>query len=121
MKILLVDDDPQIRKIAQICLQKVGGWEVSIARSGSEALNLAQTESPDIILLDIMMPGMDGPTTLLCLRQIECTKEVPIIFFTANARSSDSGAYEGLGALGVIGKPFDPMTLHKEIQELIAI
>lgn len=119
-KVLLVDDDPRIRKIAQISLQGVGGWNVSVVSSGFEAIEAAKADRPDVILLDVMMPEMDGPTTLAKLREIEEVADIPVIFFTAKVQKQEVDSYLALGAAGIISKPFDPMKLPAEISEIIA-
>lgn len=117
-KVLLVDDDPNIRIIAEITLTDIGNWEVVAASCGLDAIEKAQAEKPDLILLDVMMPGMDGPTTLSKLR--ECMNPMPpVIFLTAKVQSTEVALYQQLGAAGVIRKPFDPVTLPDEIMALV--
>ncbi|QRK08480.1 response regulator [Archangium violaceum] len=118
-KVLLVDDEDDIRTIGHLSLSRVGGWQTVLAASGAEALTKAATEQPDLILLDVMMPGMDGPTTLGQLRAQESTAKTPVIFMTANIQKQEVARYLELGAVGVIGKPFDPMTLPAEIKRLL--
>jgi CheY-like chemotaxis protein len=118
-KVLLVDDEDDIRTIGQLSLSRVGGWQTVLAASGSEAVARAATERPDLILLDVMMPGMDGPTTFGQLRAQEATAKTPIIFMTAKIQKQEVARYLELGAVGVIGKPFDPMTLPAEIKRLL--
>lgn len=118
-KVLLVDDDPRIRKIAQISLEGVGGWQVSLVASGFEAIEVALKEHPDVILLDVMMPEMDGPTTLSKIREKEEIANIPVIFFTAKVQKQELDSYLALGAAGIISKPFDPMKLPQEIKEIV--
>ncbi|QDE93786.1 hypothetical protein BHS06_35075 [Myxococcus xanthus] len=118
-KVMLVDDEDDIRTIGNLSLSRVGGWQTVLAASGAEALEKARTEKPDLILLDVMMPGMDGPTTFGRLRAEESTAHTPIIFMTAKIQKQEVARYLELGALGVIGKPFDPMTLPQEIRKLV--
>ena len=118
-KVLLVDDDPRIRKIAQISLQGVGKWNVRAVSSGFEALEAAASERPDVILLDVMMPEMDGPTTLARLRENAELASIPVIFFTAKVQKQEVDSYLALGAAGIISKPFDPMKLPSEIVEIL--
>ncbi|MBC7999057.1 MAG: response regulator [Leptolyngbya sp.] len=118
-KVLLVDDDQHIRRICQVCLTKMGNWQVALAQSGYEGLDLARQDKPDVILLDVMMPGMDGPTTLLKLQEDPNLKDVPVILMTAKVQPQEVEQYTRLGATGVISKPFDPMTLTAEIQRLV--
>jgi two-component system OmpR family response regulator len=118
-KVLLIDDEPHIRKIGQISLARVGGYEVLLAASGPEGLALAVSARPDVILLDVMMAGMDGPMTLAELRARPETAHIPVLFMTASAQGSEISRYRSLGAAGVIGKPFDPMTLPAQIAALV--
>jgi two-component system, OmpR family, response regulator len=118
-KVLLVDDEDDIRTIGQVSLSRVGGWQTVLASSGADALTKAAAERPDLILLDVMMPGMDGPTTLARLRAQEATAATPVIFMTAKIQKQEVARYLELGAAGVIGKPFDPMTLPAEIKKLL--
>ena len=118
-KVLLVDDEDDIRTIGQLALARVGGWQCALAPNGQVAVELAQTFRPDLVLLDVMMPGMDGPTTFEALRALEPTRSVPIIFMTAKVQKHEVARYLELGALGVISKPFDPMRLPVEIRRLV--
>ncbi len=117
-KVMLVDDDANIRIIAEIALADVGNWQVVLADSGASAIETAQREKPDLILLDVMMPGMDGPTTMVKLQ--ECLDPMPpVIFLTAKVQSTEVEHYQSLGAAGVIRKPFDPITLPDEIRAVL--
>jgi two-component system, OmpR family, response regulator len=118
-KVLLVDDDNDLRRIAQISLKRVGKWTVLLASSGAEALKIATEQNPDVILLDVMMPGMDGPTTLSELRRNRGTASIPIIFLTAKVQTHEVDDYIDMGAIGVITKPFDPMLLPEEIVQML--
>jgi CheY-like chemotaxis protein len=118
-KILLVDDDASIRRIAQITLSNVGKFQVMMASSGTEAIELATEERPDVVLLDVMMPGMDGPTTLAKLRSIPQLFDLPVIFMTARVQTHEIERLSILGATGVITKPFDPMQLSDQIQTIL--
>ncbi len=117
--ILLVDDDPDLLRVAQLSLRNVGHWNVQLARSGCEALAVARQSRPDLIVLDIMMPGMDGPQTLAALRQEPGCEQIPVIFLTAKVQPQDFHKYIKMGAVGVLIKPFDPMTLPDEIRQLL--
>ena len=119
-KVLLVDDEPDIRRIAQLSLQRVGRWEVVLASRGAEALELAAREQPDVILLDVMMPVDDGPTTLARLREQPSTAAIPVIFMTAKVLQHEVQRLLELGAAGVIPKPFDPMTLPADVRRVLA-
>jgi CheY-like chemotaxis protein len=119
-KILIVDDDEDIRTVSEVVARRVGQWEVVLAASGEEALERASAEQPDVILLDVMMPGMDGPATLERLRDDPATSSIPVIFLTAKAQSHEVERYMALGADGVIVKPFEAMTLPDEIRRIVA-
>jgi two-component system OmpR family response regulator len=120
-KVLLVDDEEDIRTVGNLSLSRVGGWKTVLAASGTEAVQCAAEERPDLILLDVMMPGMDGPTTFGRLRAQEVTAHTPIIFMTAKIQKQEVTRYLELGAAGVISKPFDPMTLPSEIRKLLPV
>lgn len=116
-KILYVEDEPDIRTIAQIALQDIGQFEVITCSSGKEALEQAEEFCPDLLLLDVMMPDMDGPTTLKELRKKSSLATTPVIFMTAKAQTNEIKEYLALGVLDVIIKPFDPMLLAQTLQE----
>ncbi len=118
-KVLLVDDDDDIRTIGEMALHDVGGLDVVLASGGEEALLLARTEQPDVILLDVMMPQMDGLTTLRRLRQQPSTAKLPVVFVTAKVQHHEVQRYLELGAIGVIRKPFDPMGLPDELRAIV--
>jgi CheY-like chemotaxis protein len=118
-KVLMIDDEPDIRQVGQMSLKAVGKWQVVLAKSGPEGVELAAKEKPDVILLDVMMPGTDGPTTLSHLRAQDSTRAIPVIFMTAKVQKHEVEQYLQLGAVGVISKPFDPMTLPKEIRKIV--
>ncbi|MCW8915955.1 MAG: response regulator [Magnetovibrio sp.] len=117
-KILYVEDDPDIQVVAQMALETVGGYTLCVCSSGQEALDQAEAFAPDMILLDVMMPEMDGPTTLGNLRKMDSLSVTPAIFMTAKVMPSDVERYKELGAVDVIAKPFDPMSLATRIQEI---
>jgi CheY-like chemotaxis protein len=114
-RILFVDDEANVRKVVKICLESLVGWEVLLATSGQEGLTGAETEKPDAILLDGMMPGMDGVTFLKRLQSNPAIQSIPVVFLTAKAGLTEPHRYRALGASGAIAKPFDPMTLAAEI------
>ncbi|MFO0589570.1 MAG: response regulator [Polyangiaceae bacterium] len=118
-KIMMVDDEPHIRRIGELSLRGVGRWTVVLAGSGREAVEMARREQSDVILLDVMMPGMDGPATLAELREVRETAAIPVIFLTAKAQRHEVERYRMLGAAGVLTKPFDPMTLPDEVRSII--
>lgn len=116
--VLYVEDDPDIQTVAQMALEMVGGFTLRTCSSGSEALLAAAGCQPDLLLLDVMMPGMDGPTTLAELRKLANTATTPVIFMTAKVQASEVAHYRSLGAIGVIAKPFDPMQLPVQVRAL---
>lgn len=118
-RVLVVDDDPLLREVAKAALEMVGGWSVLTAGSGSEAQTVASTEQPDALLLDVMMPGMDGPSTVQALQEDSSTRDIPVIFLTAKVGGQGSEDWAGLPVIGVIPKPFDPMTLPTEVARLL--
>ncbi len=117
-KVLIVDDEDDIRVIAEISLRNVGGLETVVASSGTDGISRARDEQPDLILLDVMMPGMDGMQTLEQLRADETTASIPVIFMTARVQKHESDAYLDLGAIGVLAKPFNPMELAGDVREI---
>jgi CheY-like chemotaxis protein len=116
-RLLLVDDDDDIRAIARISLERIGGWEVVAAASADEAEAAAREAAPDVVLLDVMMPDVDGPATLERLRPL--IGGATIVFLTAKTQASDLDRLRALGAAGVIAKPFDPMALPGEVAGLV--
>jgi len=120
IRVLFVDDDANIRTVAQIGLEGLTDWDIELATSGYEALVLASNRVPDLILLDVMMPGLDGKETLAKLQEIPQMSTVPVIFITAKVQSHEIQQYMSLGAAGVITKPFDPMSLPEQIGAILA-
>ena len=118
-RILIVDDEDDIREVAQMSLEMVAGWEVVPARSGDEGVRLAAEHRPDAILLDVMMPGMDGPATAERLRDRPETAAIPVILLTAKVQPADRRRLEALGVAGVLAKPFDPMELANQVSALL--
>ncbi len=114
-RMLVIDDEDDIREVAQVSLEMVGGWEVLTARSGREGIDRARADQPDAILLDVMMPEMDGPTTWQKLQEEEATRHIPVILLTAKVQAADQRRFASLGVNGVITKPFDPLQLSKEV------
>lgn len=117
-RILHIEDEPDIQEVAKMTLEAVGGFTVETCSSGQEALEKAPIFLPDLILLDVMMPGLDGPTTLHKLRKLPETASTPIIFMTAKAQAGDIEGLKEIGAIDVITKPFDPMALSDQIREI---
>ena len=114
-RILLVEDDPDIQTVTSLALGSFGGYTVEVCSSAQQALDSAAAFAPDLILLDVMMPGMDGIHTLEALRQIPETSVTPVIFLTARVQPHDVARYKELGSLAVIRKPFEPTTLVETI------
>jgi len=119
VKVLLVDDEADIRRIAALSLSAVGGMEVVQASGGSDGIRMAREGRPDVILLDMMMPGLDGLATFQALRSTPDTSTIPVIFLTAKVMSAEVDRLRGLGARGVLIKPFDPMALPHLLRELL--
>jgi CheY-like chemotaxis protein len=118
-RVLLIDDEEDIRTIARMSLRRVGGWAVVAAASGPEGIAEARRAPPDLILIDVMMPGCDGPMTLRMLRDDPELSSIPIIFVTAKAQRREIEELLLLGAQGVIVKPFDPMLLPDQIRRIV--
>ena len=117
--VLIIDDESDIREVAQLGLELIGGWQVATASGGFEGLAQASADRPDAILLDVMMPDIDGPETLRLLRADPATETVPVVFLTARRQVADVEWLEGLGASGVIPKPFDPVTLADDLTKVL--
>ncbi|SOE17127.1 response regulator receiver domain-containing protein [Hoeflea halophila] len=118
LKVLYVDDEDDIREIAVMALEFDPGFSVRSCNCGSEALAIAADWLPDLILLDVMMPGMDGPEALQRLRQSAETVSIPVVFTTARTQPEDLAKFMSLGAAGVISKPFEPMSLAEQARDL---
>jgi len=118
--ILLVDDDANIRKLAKMSLEKVGGYQVATAASGQEALDMLNVARPDVIVLDIMMPGLDGATILSRLKESVEHASIPVILMTAKVQCQEMDELLARGAVGVIIKPFDPLRLPEEIEQMLS-
>ncbi|MDX2212890.1 MAG: response regulator [Oculatellaceae cyanobacterium bins.114] len=117
-RILFVEDDPDIQVIAKLALQSVGKFTVEICNSGREAISVAPVFAPDLIVLDVMLPEFDGLETFQALRDIPKIARTPVIFLTAKVQAHEIKQYRQMGALDVIAKPFDPMTLAAQIYDL---
>ena len=117
-RILMVEDEPDIQAIARLALEAVGGFTVAVCGSGSEALASGPAFQPDLVLLDVMMPGLDGPGTLQAMRQTPEMAAVPVVFMTAKVQPQEIATLRSLGALDVIAKPFDPLTLPSTIRNI---
>ncbi|HEV7573591.1 MAG TPA: response regulator [Thermoanaerobaculia bacterium] len=117
-QILIIDDENDIQEVARLSLQLTENWNVIGANGGAAGTLLALSSDPDAILLDVMMPDMDGPTTLRVLQHQGST--IPVIFLTAKVQPVDRQKFMQLGVRGIISKPFDPLTLGKQIREMLA-
>lgn len=118
-RVLIVDDEPDIREVARMSLETVAGWTVLVADDGRVAAEIARSERPDAVLLDVMMPGIDGPATLALMREHCPADDLPAIFLTAKAGAFGPDRLAELDAQGAIAKPFDPMSLHLQISSTL--
>jgi CheY-like chemotaxis protein len=118
-KVLIIDDEDDIREVAALSLESVAGWEVITASSGAHGLTRAAAEQPDAILLDVMMPGMDGPTTVGELRKNPATAAIPVLLLTAKVQATDQRRFADLGVKAVLFKPFDPLELSNQIASVL--
>ena len=117
--VLLIDDEDDIREITALSLEKVAGWHISSASSGPAGIELAKSGRPDVILLDVMMPEQDGPATLQLLQNDDSTAGIPVIFLTAKIQSKELERLQEMGSVGVLAKPFDPLTLASEVRRIL--
>ena len=117
-RILYVEDEPDIQSVAKLALEMIGGYQVQVCINGLEALDQVSDFDPSLILLDVMMPGLDGPSTLQRLRADSNTSHIPVIFLTAKVQAAEVKSYQEMGALDVIVKPFDPMTLAAQVKKI---
>lgn len=117
-RVMCVEDDPDIRVVVKFALEKVGGLKVLVCGSGQEAIDHGPAFAPDFILLDAMMPDMDGPATLKALRNIPALAKVPVAFMTAKIQPSEIAGFKALGAVDVIAKPFDARTLAGTVKSI---
>ena len=114
-RILIIDDEDDIRLVAAMSLETVAGWDVVEANSGRQGIEKASSEQPDAILLDVMMPEMDGPTTLLKLKASGKTAHIPVLLLTAKVQGADQRRFAEMGVEAILFKPFDPLTLALQI------
>ena len=120
LRVLCVDDEPDMLAVVRIALELSGNVVVRTCNSGAAATAQASAFRPDIVLLDVMMPEMDGPATLAALRRTKEAEKMPVAFFTAKAEPSEISRLRALGAADVIVKPFDPLKLEQRIREILA-
>lgn len=118
-KILIIDDEDDIRAVAQLSLEMTAGWTVVTAEGGSRAVELAAAERPDAILLDVMMPDLDGPATLDRLRSDPETRAIPVVFLTAKVQAADHRRFATMPVSGVLTKPFDPLALATQVADVL--
>lgn len=116
---LVVDDDENIRELTQLALESVNGWSVMTANGGVAALEMCRAHHPDVVLLDMMMPDMDGLTTFEHLQADERTRDIPVILFTAKGRVGDRQPWDDYAIRGMIPKPYNPMTLGQQVMEIL--
>lgn len=118
-RVLIIDDEDDIREVAKVSLEMVAGWEVVTAECGRTGIEVAAQSRPDAILLDVMMPDIDGPTTFQMLQANPSTAGIPVILLTAKVRSADRHRFEQIGVQAVIAKPFDPIQLPQEVAQAL--
>lgn len=114
-RILIIDDEDDIREVAALSLESVAGWQVLTASSGADGIRTAHAELPDAILMDVMMPAMDGPTTFREMQRSPQIAHIPVLLLTAKVQGVDQRRFAGLGVAGVLFKPFDPLTLAEQM------
>ncbi len=113
--VLIIDDEDDIREVAQVSLELMAGWQISTAASSEVGITQAKTQQPDAILLDVMLPDMDGPTTFRMLQGDPETRHIPVILLTAKVQATDQRKFADLGVTAVIAKPFDPVLLADQV------
>jgi CheY-like chemotaxis protein len=118
-RILLIDDEDDIRAVTSLTLEATAGWEVLTANSGASGIQTAMEEHPDAIVMDVMMPEMDGPTTFREMQKTPEISHIPVILLTAKVQGVDQRRFADLGVVGVLFKPFDPMTLAQQIATVL--
>ena len=116
--ILCIDDERDILEIVRLCLETVGNYKVTTCNGGKAGIAQAQDVRPDLIMIDVMMPDLDGPSTFRKMQEHEVLKDIPVIFMTARVQKAEVDEYLQLGAVAVIAKPFDPMSLSDEIEKI---
>jgi CheY-like chemotaxis protein len=118
-RILIIDDEDDIREVAALSLEATAGWEILTASSGAEGMAIAALEKPDAILMDVMMPEVDGPTTFGRMQQNPTIADIPVLLLTAKVQGVDQRRFANLGVTAVLFKPFDPLTLAQQISEAL--
>jgi len=117
-RVLYVEDEPDIAQVARLALETVGGFTIENCENGQIALDKGPAFKPDLVLMDVMMPEMDGPTALEQMKNMPELKDVPVIFMTAKVQPGEIAEYKAMGAVDVIPKPFDPMTLAEQVKRV---
>lgn len=115
-RVMCIEDDDDIRMLLELALRDLGGYDLLCCAGGEEGLRRAPDFRPQLVLLDVMMPGLSGPETLQALRQLPCMAKVPVVFLTAKAMRAELEDLLNLGATGLIVKPFEPLTLAQDIR-----
>lgn len=118
-RVLVVDDDEAVREVLRTGLEVLAGWKVAVASGGAEAVALCRSDPPDAILLDVMMPTMDGPTTFAQLQEDARTRSIPVILLTAKVQPAERRRYEDLAVAGMLAKPFDPLVLPDQVADIL--
>jgi CheY-like chemotaxis protein len=118
-RILIIDDEEDIREVAALALEATAGWHVFTAGSGVEGIAIATVEQPDAVLMDVMMPGVDGPTTFRNMQQDPLVAHIPVLLLTAKVQGVDQRRFASLGVAAILFKPFDPLTLARQISEAL--
>ena len=118
-RVLIIDDEDDIREVAALSLEATAGWEILTAASGAEGMHVAVAEQPDAILMDVMMPGVDGPTTFRSMQENPAIAQIPVLLLTAKVQGVDQRRFAGLGVAAVLFKPFDPLTLAQQVRDVL--
>lgn len=118
-RILIIDDEDDIREVAALSLEATAGWHVLTASSGPKGMEVAAAERPDAILMDVMMPEVDGPTTFRLMQQNPAIAHIPVLLLTAKVQGADQRRFANLGVNGILFKPFDPLTLAQQISDIL--
>ena len=118
-RILIIDDEDDIREVAALSLEAIAGWQILTASSGTEGMVIAAAEQPDAIVMDVMMPEVDGPTTFGLMQQNPAISNIPVLLLTAKVQGVDQRRFANLGVAGVLFKPFDPLTLSQQISDAL--
>ena len=118
-RILIIDDEDDIREVAALSLEATAGWDILTASSGAEGIAIAATHHPDAILMDVMMPGQDGPTTYRIMQGNPAIAAIPVLLLTAKVQGVDQRRFNSLGVAAVLFKPFDPLTLAQQISDVL--